>query len=251
MAQFRIYSVAILISLVSLLAGCNRSQPATGPANNAGAVATAPHPAREAFEKGLIIHEKTTIPSGQLMAGQERTSTKYFSGSAFRDVGSDGSDLIVLLDEQKMIQLDHRRKEYREILFAELEKKIGNLPETLQAPKVQRTGRTETIAGYATEQHVIDMGAFQIEMWAAPDLKVPAKFSEWQATMLSTSLLARQYAKMMEPLRQIKGYPLRTVVKIGLGSDQLTMTTEATQVEQSAVDPSRFQVPSDYKKLTH
>lgn len=120
------------------------------------------------FHGGLGTMMKLAGASGP------QTSTNMVSGNKQRSDNGDRSTIIDL-DREVMITVDHKKKEYTEMTFAEWREMLSRLQgmgkgETADKPegekvewkfdvKVDRTGERQTINGYACEKVILTMKA--------------------------------------------------------------------------------------------
>jgi len=116
------------------------------------------------------------------MAGGSKptTSAQYIQGNKSRtdsmdDEGKVTSSSIIDLDREVMITVDHKKKEYFEITFAEFRQRLSSLggkPQTEMSEKkgepevkwsfevkVDRTGEKKNLAGYETEKVILTLTA--------------------------------------------------------------------------------------------
>ncbi len=109
------------------------------------------------------------------------TSTQYIQGNKSRtdnmnDEGQLTMSSIIDLDREVMITIDHKKKEYTEMTFAEMLQRFKEMKEKMKQPepskqkdqpevkvsftvKVDRTGEKKTIAGHETEKIVLTLTA--------------------------------------------------------------------------------------------
>ena len=109
------------------------------------------------------------------------TSTQYIQGNKSRtdnmnDEGQLTMSSIIDLDREVIITIDHKKKEYTEVTFAEMLQRFKEMKEKMKQPepseqkdqpavkvsftvKVDRTGEKKTIAGHETEKVVLTLTA--------------------------------------------------------------------------------------------
>lgn len=114
-------------------------------------------------------------------ANKPMTSTQYIQGNKSRtdnlnDEGKLTTSAIIDLDREVMINIDHKKKEYTEMTFAEMLQRFKEMKEKMKQPeqagtkdqpetkvsfevKVDRTGEKKTLAGYETEKVVLTLTA--------------------------------------------------------------------------------------------
>jgi hypothetical protein len=209
------------------------------------------------MSQGLTMNETSTAN------GKTTTSTTYFSGNATKRSSADGQDSIVRFDQEKIVTVDHKKKTYSEITFKQLQEILNKVtsgmpqdPEAMAAIKkmmggnsapltVSKQGPGETIAGYATEKYLVT-GPIEMEIWAAPELKLPAAYYDAIKMRLPANPVL-DMGKMYDAFKQINGMAMKSVMKMKVMSMSITTTTEVTSVQKGAIPPATFEVPVGYK----
>jgi hypothetical protein len=216
------------------------------------------------FSSDLTIHQ-TETSSGGRGAGRNGTSTTYLSGNAVKRSGSDGSDVIIRLDEGKMILVDNNKKTYSEMTFQEMQAMMDkasdamkNLPpEAMAAMKnmmgnmateisVTSAGPGETIAGYATEKYLVK-GPMEMEIWAAPALKVPPQFYDAIKMRMPRNPMF-DLGKLYDEMKKINGWPVKQITTLKMMGQEQKSESVVTSVDKTAIPKATFDVPAGYKK---
>lgn len=220
------------------------------------------------FEEGLTLHKKTESSGMMGQGAQSQTSKMYLDGSTIRQVDSDGEEFIIFNQEQKFVTINHNKKTYSEVTFAELNKKIEEVSkqmsessqENQQAMEmlkkmmgnqegeltVERVGPAEEIAGFETVKYLVSVAPLKMEIWAAPELKVPDVYYDSMKIQATPNPIF-EMEKMFEAFKQIEGLSLKTVVSMKMMGMQTTTTDEVIKVERGPVpDP---QIPDGYKEV--
>jgi hypothetical protein len=215
------------------------------------------------FTSDLTLHQTETSSGGR---GGERntTSTMYLSGSVMRRNSSDGNDVILKLDEGKMVLIDNNKKTWSEVTFQELQAMMDKAtggqdmpPEALAAMRkmmgnqstevsLTRTGPGENIAGYATEKYLLK-GPMEMEIWAAPDLKVPTQYYDAIKARLPRNPMF-DLGKIYDEMKKMNGYPVKQVSTMKIMGTETRTTMVVTAVDKGAIPKSTFDVPAGYKK---
>jgi hypothetical protein len=217
------------------------------------------------FKSDLTLHSTETASGGR---GGERTTTvtTYMSGSAFKRSSSDGNDSIIRLDEGKMITVDNNKKTYSEVTFQELQAMmdqggaaVQNMPPEAAAAmqkmmggantpmSVTKAGAGEPIAGYATEKYVVT-GPMAMEIWAAPDLKVPPQYYDaLKARMPRIPMF--DLGKLYDEMKKINGYPLKQTTAMTMMNVVSKSAMVVTAVDKAPIPKTTFDVPAGYKKI--
>jgi hypothetical protein len=217
------------------------------------------------FRTDLTVHQ-TTTSTGMMGGGggAPQNSTIYFSGNAMKSSSADGNDVIMRFDQQKMVVIDNKKKTYSEMNFDELQKmmdKVGEQmkgmdPQQLEAMrkmmgqtmgdvKVTPQGAGETIAGYATEKYLINMGPMEMEVSAAPNFQIPpAYYNAMKLRMPKNPMF--DASKMYDEMSKIKGMTMKSVMTMKIMNMAMTTTTLVTSVEKGSIPASTFAVPAGY-----
>jgi len=209
------------------------------------------------MSQGLTMTETTTAN------GKTTTSTNFFSGNAVKRSSPEGQDSIIRFDQEKIVTVDNKKKTYSEITFKQLqemmEKVSSAMPQDAEAMAamkkimggssapltVSKQGAGETVAGYATQKYLVT-GPFEMEIWAAPELKLPPAYYDAIKMRLPANPVL-DLGKMYDAFKQIDGMAMKTVLKMKVMSMSMTTSTEVTSVQKGAIAPATFEVPAGYK----
>jgi Domain of unknown function (DUF4412) len=180
-----------------------------------------------------VVHFKNT------MSNRMSEFDYYHKAAAARmeiDSEGHGGKAAVIFDTaaQKMIMLMPTQKMAMEIPIPQGEQDTsGFKPENLV-----RTGKTQTILGYSTEQVLYKTEEGETEVWGAKGL----------------GTFAGMHARPGQPIpawvRQLQKdgfFPLLVIHKDKTGAERGRM--EATKVEKKSLSDELFTVPADYKKF--
>jgi hypothetical protein len=220
------------------------------------------------FSNDLTLHETTTTSAGGRGGDRTVTVTNYLSGNAMKRSSSDGKDVIIRLDQEKLIDVNNPNKTYSEITFQQLQSlmdaasaALGQDKESAQAMpdalkrimggtgeiKVSKLGPGENIAGFATEKYLIS-GPWQFEIWTAPELKVPAAYYDAIKARMPRSPMF-DFGKMYDEMKKMNGMAVKTIMTMKMMGVETKSTTVVTSVEKGAIPKSVFDVPAGYKKI--
>jgi hypothetical protein len=90
----------------------------------------------------------------------------------------------------------------------------------------------------------------KIEEWVTQDLQVPVSVFDAQRAMYAGNPMMKNFARMTDEMRKIKGLPLGETTTIkgpaGMGGETIH---EATEVKKGPIDPSLFTPPAGYTKV--
>ena len=151
-------------------------------------------------------------------------------------------EMITLMPEQNMYMVMPIKKTVEKVM-----EKQGEVNSD-----VEKTGKTETIAGYKTEQIIItdkDKGTVT-EVWLATDLKstfMGLGNPHGGGGPFGGRKNAAAAAKWEEVLKGKGGFPLRVITRDAKGKETFKM--EATKVEPSHLPDSMFLPPPEFQKF--
>ena len=217
------------------------------------------------FAQDVTLHE-TTTSSGMMGRGATNTtSATYISSNAMKITSSDGNDVIIRIDSGKIISIDNNKKTYSEMTFQQLQAmfdkisaEMGKNQEQMEAMKkmmgqmsadfaVTKEGPGETIAGYSTEKYLLK-GPMEMELWAAPDLKVPAQYYDAMKLRMPRNPMF-DMGKMFDEMKKINGMALKNITTMKMMNMEMKTTKIVTSVDKSTIPASTFEVPAGYKLI--
>lgn len=216
---------------------------------------------------GLTLHKRSSTVGLPGQEGQPQTSTMYLDDHSIREVFPDGTELLILHQERRLVRVNHRERSYSELSFEELQQRLdqvseeidhratedpqamNEIREILGPPgelRLEQEGPGEKVAGYDTEVYRLTMPPLNLRIWAAPALHVPAIYYD------SLKIHAKpnpvfDLEKMFEAFKEIDGLSLKTEVKMKVMGMEITSTDEVTSVEVGPVPVPV--IPSDYRRV--
>jgi hypothetical protein len=137
------------------------------------------------------------------------------------------------LDAQEAYAVDDTQKAYDA-----LEVKSAPNAKATPAPKVQKTGRNEKIAGLDCENWTIDDGSEKVDVCASKGIAYFDLASNAKAGSAETAWAVA--------LTTEKAFPLRVVVHDKSGKEEYR--ADATRADRKKLDDSLFKPPAAYKK---
>ncbi|MBP1607970.1 MAG: hypothetical protein H6Q04_205 [Acidobacteria bacterium] len=218
-----------------------------------------------AWAQDLTLHETTSSTGMAGRGGGNTTQTRYITSNAIKITSSSGSDTIIQLAEGKIITIDNGKKTYSEVTVKQLNDMLAKLTSTQENAEnaeamaamrkmmgqvsdsitVTKAGPGENIAGYATEKYVIS-GMLNMEIWAAPDLKMPALYYD-AMKMQAVKNPMFDMSKLYDEMKKIQGTAVKTVMTMKMMDMEMKTTSVVTSVEKTPIPASVFQVPAGYK----
>jgi hypothetical protein len=217
------------------------------------------------WAQDLTLHETTSSTGMAGRGGSNATQTRYITSNAIKNTSSSGLDTIIQLAEGKIITIDNGKKTYSEMTVKQLNEMLAKLTSTQEGAEnaeamaamrkmmgqvtdsiaVTKAGPGENIAGYSTEKYVIS-GMLNMEIWAAPDLKMPALYYD-AMKMQTVKNPMFDMSKLYDEMKKIQGTPLKTVMTMKMMNMEMKTTSVVTSVEKTPIPASVFQVPAGYK----
>jgi hypothetical protein len=191
------------------------------------------------------------------MKTDDASTTTYVSRNAIRVTDTQfGTDLIYRLAEDKFIDVRHKDKAYQVATLAQIREANQKVSAQMDAeqkkamqrmgldtwPGITKLGAGETIAGYATERYVSRTPMMEVEVWAAPALKVPQAYYDIFSSGAGRTGAFGSLARFGDAGRTVNGMILKRVVKMG----GVTMTKVATAVDTAPIPASTFEPPAGY-----
>jgi hypothetical protein len=222
-----------------------------------------PEAEAQIFSQDLTMHSTTTTSGMAGRGGGSATGTDYLSKNAMRMNSSDGNDTIIRFNSEKFITIDNKNKTYSEMTFKQLQEMLdkvsaamGNMQEmeavkkmmgmTMSSITVTKAGPGETIAGYPTDKYFVK-GPIEMEIWAAPSLKIPAAYYDALKLQMPSNPLF-DMKKLYDEMKTIDGIPLKTIFTIKMMNMEMKSTKVVTSIEKGAVPGSVFEIPAGYKR---
>jgi hypothetical protein len=204
------------------------------------------------------------------------TATQYYSANKIRM--SDGErDSIIDLAGGRIISVDHKKKEYSEMLVsdveammkqanAQMEEAMKNVPPGMRDMIAKKMGGgagdaassftvtkggTRSLAGYACQEYTVAMGeTFKNETCNTTALAIPFDATQFRKMWtFSNPAFMKNAAKLTEQLEQVQGLPLAEKLSVNVMGHSTTTTKEATEVKKGAISASVFEPPAGYKKV--
>jgi GLPGLI family protein len=229
-----------------------------------------------AIGQGLYWESTTTILAAQ---GREIHSASYYRAHMFKQV-SEKNAMIFRLDKEMMYTIDHEKKEYSVMTFAELEAfskkassemtgKMAELNKQLESmPPEQRkmmekmmgnqalgktsnskievikTSEKKKINGFPCMKYALkEDGKETGSVWttsSVSDFKTMQKDFQEFSERI-TAQMPMKGGQIAEAMKKIEGFPIQTMIA-GIKID-------VTKVEKKSLTANEFEVPSGYKKV--
>ena len=246
------------------------------------AVAVASVLAAPAFAEDLTIVFKTTGGGGG------GTVTHYFSSDKVR-TGDADNETVMDYAAGKIVSVDHKKKEYSEITFAEMEaglkaaaakmdeasaqmqQQMASMPPAMREKMEQMMGGaasavtvtkggTRQVAGYTCQDYTLAMGqAMTMKMCATTALQYPMDYRKFQALAGSAAAMANNpmfkgMGKMVEEMKKIEGLTIAESTSMKMMGRSSESSREAVEIKKGPIPAAAFDVAAltqGYKKVPH
>jgi uncharacterized protein DUF4412 len=238
--------------------------------------------AAPALAEDLTIVFKTTGGGGG------GTLTHYFSSDKVR-TGDADNETVMDYAAGKIVSIDHKKKEYSEITFAEMEaglkaaaakmdeasaqmqQQMASMPPAMREKMEQMMGGaassvtvtkggTRQVAGYTCQDYTLAMGqAMTMKMCATTALQYPMDYRKFQALAGSAAAMANNpmfkgMGKMVEEMKKIEGLTIAEATSMKMMGRSSESSREAVEVKKGPIPPAAFDVAAltqGYKKVPH
>jgi hypothetical protein len=179
---------------------------------------------------------------------------------------------ITRLDKELIWNIDMAEKTYTEISFGEMKMMMKEFkPEEMEEPEeeieakvqldVEKSGQKKKIGGYECEEFIIKMitegkdpqtgktGKFELHthLWVSPDVKGYDQIEEFHKKMAEKMGFKEEYGmnamqglnqygveteELAKKMKEIKGFPMLTVMKMKTFGEEMTEAEEEEKAEQ-------------------
>jgi hypothetical protein len=199
------------------------------------------------------------------------TSSNYYTKDRIR-TSSGRTDTILEFATGKIISVDHQKKEYSEITFAEMdsmmkaqtermEQAMANVPANMReqmqkmmgggtADVTVTKGGTKTIAGYSCQEYTVTMGPnLTTELCNTTALTPP--FDPANASKLSrvSVPMMKGSEKVAQKLAEVQGLSLSHRTSTNVMGHKSDSSMEATEVKKGSIPADVFAIPAGYKQV--
>ncbi len=200
---------------------------------------------------------------GQTRPAQEMIQTIYIGESRMR-ADNEKVSMIIYLDDQKMMMLNHEKKTVTEIplQFGQSMKdsdseKAKSMQNMLQMSlKITPTDQTRTIDNRTCRKYLqvveTGMGKMESEMWVTDELKMDyQKYAKFMAAMMAKQPGMKQsVSDMLEEMKKINGVAVLSVSKNTIMGTQVQSTTRLLEFKRKDIPSGTFDVPNEYQENT-
>lgn len=141
-----------------------------------------------------------------------------------------------------------------EPLRSMLDKRRATMAAAIPAhfPRAKLTrGTTKPLLGVNAQQHLIEAGAYNRELWLAEHRAIPDNlFTLMLASDAPSSPLAPMMRDVDAVLLQAKGFPLADRSEVPLGKGTSVVERTVTGIASRQVPEAMLQIPRDYRDVT-
>ena len=220
-------------------------------------------------------HQDEYTMMGTTQPAKDFVSTMWIAADRARN-DMDNQSIIILLDKNSIIILDHDKKEYIEmpLNFEEAaakaakeegasEEELAKLPAAIRemmkgAMKmnitITETNDRKVIHGWNCRkynQKIEGMMSSESEVWASQDVKLDQRlYVKFSAAMMAmTTGLKDALGDIKKQMEKIKGMPVSTITTSTMMGKKMKSSLELLEVkDDAAAPPGIFEIPAGYKK---
>ncbi len=235
-----------------------------------------------------VLAEDLTIVFKTTGGGSAGTTTHYFSSDKVR-TGDAENETVMDYAAGKIVSIDHKKKEYSEITFAEMEaglkaaaakmdeasaqmqQQMASMPPAMREKMEQMMGGaasavtvtkggTRQVAGYTCQDYTLAMGqAMAMKMCATTALQYPMDYRKFQALAGSAAAMANNpmfkgMGKMVEEMKKIEGLTIAETTSMKMMGRSSESSREAVEIKKGPIPAAAFDVAAltqGYKKVPH
>jgi hypothetical protein len=231
-----------------------------------------------------VLAEDLTIVSKTTGAGGAGSTTQYFASDKVR-TGDGENETIMDYAAGRIVTVDHRKKEYSEITFAEMEaglkaiaaqtdqmqEQMASMPPAVREKMEQMMGGaassvtvtrggTRQVAGYTCQDYTLAMGqAMTTRICATTALQYPVDYRKHQALAGSAAAMANNplfkgMGKMVDEMKKIEGFTIAESTSMKMMGRTMESSKEAVEIKKGPIPAAAFDVAAitkGYKKVPH
>ncbi len=235
-----------------------------------------------------VLAEDLTIVFKATGGGGAGTTTHYYSSEKVR-TGDSVNETIMDYAAGKIVSIDHKKKEYSEITFAEMEaglkaaaakmdeanaqmqQQMASMPPAMREKMEQMMGGaasavtvtkggTRQVAGYTCQDYTLAMGqAMTMKMCATTALQYPLDYRKYQALAGSAAGMANNpmfkgMGKMVDEMKKIEGITIAEATSMKMMGRSMDSSREAVEIKKGPIPAAAFDVAAltqGYKKVAH
>ncbi len=199
------------------------------------------------------------------------TATHYFSKDRIR-MHNGRNDTIMEFASEKIVSIDHQKKEYSEMTVAEMdqamqamsaqmEEAMAKVPPQMREQMAKMMGGASsevtvtkgasmTIAGYPCQAYTITMGANMTqETCNSTALTPPFDPANFQKLTRVSIPMVQGMDKMVKKMSEVQGIALKQRTSMSVMGKKIDNGMEATEVKKGAIGADAFATPSGYKQV--
>jgi len=218
----------------------------------------------------VFIREKRHTDAFSIMGrtkpAQDQEITYWVGKNRLRSNGPDDGALV-LLDENRIVLIDHTKRQYTEIpkdIFegGDSSKELPrDMPESAREMmkmevRVEATGETKRIRDWRCRKYIqrIDMamGSIVSQLWATEDIDIPPElFARFLAAYQSrTRRSSAMIGSKVEEMKKVKGFVVKSSTTAHVMNSKIGSTSEVVEVKQDvAAREGTYEVPRGYREV--
>jgi hypothetical protein len=167
---------------------------------------------------------------------------------------SEKQSVVIDLDAQKMMMIDHQDKTYVEMdLPLDMSKYFPPQMEQMMGQmkvNVDSTDQTKTINGYACKAYDVDINFMMMEMnqtvWASTEVPFDWKdYSEKMLPMMQQAMM-RLGSEALDEFKKIEGFQIRTEMTMNMMGSEVNSYSEVIEIDKKDAPEGTYTLPEGY-----
>jgi hypothetical protein len=208
-------------------------------------------------------HTDSFTMAGKTEPAKDEETTTWMNDKSLRH-NSPEQSVLILFDKSMVYMIDHSKKKYSEIPFSTFETvttaaQMDGLPDFVKDMMkmtiiVEPTTETKTIGSWNCKKYKQtlknSMMGSESEVWATTDVKLNADlYKKYTTTMLAfASGMMNSLGDMSKEFQKIQGISVFTKTVSTVMNNQITSTSEITEIKENSAPAGTYEVPPKYKK---
>ena len=154
-----------------------------------------------------------------------------------------GETLNLMNSKKRFLRISADKSRAIADLVSKYDKDSSGSGSVTPKPKLNPTGKKETINGYETEEYARESPALKESYWIAANYPNSAEILKQLQSITPTAW--NEIAKGIFNYRDFPGLPLRTLIK----TDKTQITSTILSIKQDPLDDAEFVVPKEFEEL--
>jgi hypothetical protein len=211
-----------------------------------------------ALSASMILSDIKITSTSKTSAFMNRPAKEEKTITYISDIGlylKKGEDLGILFTakDSKLYYLLKTNKQYMEVDWKKVDSQYAAYVDYFKdtQTEVKNLGKKEMINKWNTTIWKMTVSNkfsnTDITFYQSEDIKLPMTYYKAMETMLK--LQPTMNEAVMKELKNMKGYPVKQIVKVKTPQGDLEISSIVTEIEEKELKPTLFEISSDYRKI--